>query len=97
MVLQAALRPITGGSEVAVAASTLFSFALFQRLRRRAQSTVDRRFYRSRVEVGRTLDDFAVRLRDEVDLDAVRTDLLGTAASAIEPANLGLWLRQRDR
>ena len=95
VVLQAALRPLTGGSEVAVASSTLISFALFQPLRRRVQMTVDRRFYRARYDAGRTLDEFSVRLRDQVALDAVRADLLGAVCETVQPAHAGLWLRER--
>jgi hypothetical protein len=93
--LQALLRPLTSGSELAVAASTLMSFALFQPVRRRVQDAVDRRFNRSRYDAARTLDAFADRLRDEVNLDALRSDLLDAVEETMAPASMSLWLRER--
>jgi hypothetical protein len=92
--LQALLRPLIPGSELAIAASTLLSFALFQPIRRRVQSAVDRRFDRSRYDAAHTLDTFADELRDEVDLDALRSDLLGAVSRTMSPAHASLWLRE---
>ena len=93
--VQAVLRPIISGSELAVAASTLISIALFQPVRRRVQDTVDRRFDRARFDAARTLDVFADSLRDEVDLDALRAALLGAVQQTMAPAHASLWLRER--
>ena len=92
--LQALLRPITGGSQLAIAFSTLVCFALFQPIRRRAQDEVDRRFYRARYDAARAIDAFSVRLRADVDLDSVRADLIAVVRETIHPAHASVWLRR---
>lgn len=94
---QTLLRSLTGGSELAIAASTLVSLALFQPIRRLVQSSVDRRFDRSRYDAARTLDAFGTRLGDHVNLDALRGDLLAAVCATMAPAQVSLWLRDRPR
>jgi hypothetical protein len=94
LVFQAILAPLTGSNELAVAGSTLVAFGLFQPIRRRVQRFVDRRFNRTRYDAERTVAAFANRLRDEVDLDQLRAEILATVSAAVEPSAVALWLRE---
>ena len=78
-------------SPVAVAASTLAAAALFSPVRRRVQRVVDRRFNRARYDAETTVAAFAGRLKDAVDLDAVRDDLAGVVQTALEPTQVWVW------
>lgn len=91
--LQSLLADMTQGETLAVAASTLVAFALFQPLRRRVQAAVDRRFDRAAYDQQRTIDSFASRIRDEVDLPTLRHDLVATTQDAIRPVATAVWLR----
>lgn len=85
-------RVVPSSSAVGVAASTLVAATLFQPLRKRVQAAVDRRFNRQRYDAARTVESFAIRLRDEVDADVVRADLLTVAESAMQPSTMSLWV-----
>jgi hypothetical protein len=91
--LQAALAGFTQSATLAVAGSTLATFALFQPLRRRIQRLVDRRFDRARFDAELASAAFAGRMRDEVDIEAVVADLYETIDVSIRPAARAVWLR----
>ena len=94
--IQALLASYTQSETIAVAASTLVAFALFQPLRRRVQNVVDRRFHRAAIDAERSTTAYAARLRDGTGLEAVGTGLPETVQLALQPRTTGIWLRGKE-
>jgi hypothetical protein len=80
-----------------VAAATLVAAAVFRPARGRIQAVVDRRFNRRKYNAAQTIQAFSTRLREQVDLDTLSTELLAVVDQTMEPTQVSLWLRPAAR
>jgi hypothetical protein len=96
VLLRQLFASLTGSSELAIVASTMAIAALFNPLRKRIQTVIDRRFYRRKYDAAKVLAAFGATVRDETDLDRLTAEMLGVVDNTVQPKFVGLWLREAE-
>jgi hypothetical protein len=76
--------------------STLTIIVLFNPLRLRVQSSIDRRFYRQKYNAEQIIQGFGQSIRDEVDLNALGNKLVTAVTESLQPNQVSLLLRPLD-
>ncbi|HEY1297614.1 MAG TPA: hypothetical protein VGJ60_31420 [Chloroflexota bacterium] len=97
VLLQVLLSPLTRGSEIAIAASTLAVAALFRPAQHRIRDAIDRRFYRRKYDAARTVEAFVASAREKVDLDTLTAELLALVEDTVQPTRISLWVKDDQR
>ncbi len=92
MLLRLVVTRFTGESALSVAISTILVAALFGPARVRIQALVDRRFNRARYDAARVVEQFSASLRDQVEVQQLRAELLAVVAQTVAPSGAALWL-----
>jgi hypothetical protein len=89
------IRGMTGQEKnnLVVAASTLAVAGLFRPARTRIQAFIDRRFYRSKYDAQQTIADFSAKMREQIDLDSLTSEMAGVVRDSVQPTHVSLWLR----
>jgi hypothetical protein len=78
--------------EILIVISTLLIAALFQPLRRRFQLIIDRRFYRSKYDAEQTMQTFAARLQNEVNMQEISRSFVDVIDENFQPEQVWLWV-----
>ncbi|KXK16298.1 MAG: diguanylate cyclase and metal dependent phosphohydrolase [Chloroflexi bacterium OLB15] len=91
---QQVFRAVTGeNSDLAIVISTLMIAALFSPIRHRVQNVIDRRLYRRKYNVEQTLAQFQQNLRDDVDIETLKANLLSVISDTMQPEKIALWVK----